>query len=166
MTTKSFDKKVEEYTNTLEPFALNLTKDMEKARDLLQETMLRALKNKDKFAEGTNLKGWLFTIMKNIFINDYRKRVKRNTIFDTTEELYYINTSASTKADESETTVVLDEIYKAIDNLNKDYRVPFMMHYKGYKYQEIADYLNLPLGTVKSRIFFARKELQGKLNRY
>lgn len=166
MSTQSFAKKVEEYTNALEPFALNLTHDLEKSRDLLQETMLRALKNRDKFADGTNLKGWLFTIMKNIFINDYRKKVKRNTIFDTTEELYYINTSASTKADEAESSVLLDEIYRAIDQLDTVYRTPFMMHYKGYKYQEIADYLRLPLGTVKSRIFFARKELQAKLNRY
>jgi RNA polymerase sigma-70 factor (ECF subfamily) len=103
--------------------------------------------------------------MKNIFINDYRKKMKRGTIIDTTDGLYYIN-SSRTETNTAESTMVKDNIMMAIRNLSMDYRVPFMLHYKGYKYHEIAEKLQLPLGTVKSRIFFARKELKEVLAAY
>jgi len=103
--------------------------------------------------------------MKNIFINDYRKKVKRGTIIDTTENQYYIN-SVVTDVNRGEARIVRDNILMAIRKLSIEYRVPFMLHYKGFKYHEIADKMNLPLGTVKSRIFFARKELKEVLSAY
>lgn len=154
-------------TGNLRPFAINLTKNIEEANDLVQETVYRALTNEDKFRAGTNLKAWMFTIMKNIFINGYRRKVKRNTIIDTTDNLYYLSGSSNVLAkNKSESRFMMDDITKAIEELNDDYRIPFMMHFKGFKYQEIADDLKLPLGTVKSRIFFARKDLKKKLAIY
>ena len=158
-------KRVTTYAYGLKPFALGLTKNLEDAEDLLQETLMRALASRDKFTEGTNLKAWLYTIMKNIFINSYRRNKKRNTIIDTTEELHYINTGTEVR-NEGEGDVALENIHGAINGISESFRTPFMMHYQGFKYHEIADHLTLPIGTVKSRIHFARKLLQKKLNRF
>lgn len=161
-----FESSVMQFSSALKPFALNLTRNQEEANDLLQDTFYRALSNEDKFRDGTNLKAWLFTIMKNIFINNYRRKSKRNTIIDTTDNLYYINSSDITIENGATGKLVMDDIQQAIYELPEEFRVPFTMHYEGYKYHEIAEQLHLPLGTVKSRIFFARKELKSKLNQY
>ncbi len=166
MLVPNFEKEVVGMSGNLKPYAINLTKDLDAAKDLLQETLLRALSNKDKFREGTNLKAWLFTIMKNIFINSYRRKVKRRTLVDTTDNLYYINSSGNAIRNKAEGNIMLEQMHRAIGDLSSDYRVPFMMHFKGFKYQEIANDLHLPLGTVKSRIFFARKELKKQLGVY
>lgn len=166
MAVMNFTDKVVDYTNNLMPFAVNLTKDKETAHDLLQETVYRALTNEDKYRTGTNLKAWLFTIMRNIFINNYRKNQKRNTMIDTTENLYFINSSGTAIENQAATNFVMEDLSRAVNNLSDEFRVPFVMHYEGFKYHEIADELNLPLGTVKSRIFFARKELKSKLKPY
>ena len=156
-----------EFTNTftnlkssLNAFAYNLTKNSEDAKDLYQETAFRAISNKDKFRPGTNFKAWTFTIMKNIFINNYRKKVKRNTIIDTTDNMYFINSGSNIIDNDAGRNILMKELYRMIDSIDENIRTPFMMHYTGYKYQEIADKLELPLGTVKSRIFFARKALK------
>jgi len=168
MANSNFSQLVVNLKGNLKPFAINLTHDNEDASDLVQETIYRALSNKDKFKEGTNLKAWMFTIMKNIFINGYRKKVKQKTIIDTTENAYFLSgaTSSTIVKNKSESSFIMDDIMKAIANLDSEYRIPFMMYYKGFKYQEIADHLSLPLGTVKSRIFFARRDLKGKLAIY
>ncbi|MCB0507742.1 MAG: RNA polymerase sigma factor [Bacteroidetes bacterium] len=158
----NFRSQVKSATLVLKPHAVKLTRDVNDADDLIQETILRALTNEDKFQQGTNIKAWLFTIMKNIFINDYRKKVKRNTILDTTDNLHYLN-SAIVTTNAGERSFVMNDIRNALMKISHELRVPFLMHYKGYKYQEIAEQLNLPLGTVKSRIFFARKELKSLL---
>ncbi len=166
MSTAEFNHCVIEHSSNLKPYAINLTKDIVRANDLLQETFLRAMMNKEKFHEGTNLKAWLFTIMRNIFINDYRRRTKRKTILDQTENQFLLNSGDYTVPNRATATFVLEDIQRALMALSDDYKVPFMMHFNGYKYQEIADDLHLPLGTVKSRIFFARKELKQKLSIY
>ncbi|RMD70952.1 MAG: RNA polymerase sigma factor, partial [Bacteroidetes bacterium] len=143
--------------------AWNLTRDREAARDLFQETACRACANLDKFRPGTNFKAWIFTIMKNIFINDYRRKKKTQTVFDDTEDLYYLNAGKQTIRNEGDANVLIEELTHMIDELDDNLRLPFMMHYEGYKYQEIADELGLPLGTVKSRIFFARQELKRRI---
>jgi len=153
-------------TSTLKPFALKLTKDSEEANDLLQETMLKAYTNRDKFAEGTNLKAWLYTIMKNTFITNYQRMVRRNTFIDTTDNLHYINSSDNTTQNLAFSSFALSDMNTAIDDLDDAYKVPFMMHFRGFKYHEIADRLNIPIGTVKNRIHIARKELKGKLKIY
>ncbi|NBU35707.1 MAG: RNA polymerase sigma factor [Bacteroidetes bacterium] len=167
MSQLEFYNRFHQMSPVLNAFAYSLTKNTEESKDLFQETAFRAMTNMDKFRPDTNLKAWLFTIMKNIFINNYRKKSKANTIIDDTENLYYINTGGASINNEAESNMILDELSSLIESLDDSIRVPFMMHYQGFKYQEIADQLDLPLGTVKSRIFFARKELKDKLgNRY
>ena len=104
--------------------------------------------------------------MNNIFINNYRKKVKANTIMDSTDNMFYINSGSTVIANEADSNIMMDELTKMINNLEETMRVPFLMHYQGFKYQEIADHLELPLGTVKSRIFFARKELKRNVENF
>ena len=165
MSSTDFNNLVTRYSYALKPFALSLTRDMEEAKDLLQETIYRAISSQDKYTEGTNLKAWLYTIMKNIFINNYRRSMNRNTIVDTTDNLYYINSSSTVTKNQGESNIAMNEIHHEISCLTEDYRTPFMMHYQGFKYHEIANHLTLPIGTVKSRIHFARRELKKKLGK-
>jgi RNA polymerase sigma-70 factor, ECF subfamily len=161
MSTFEFDNNFNKMSSVLHSFAYNLTKNSEEAKDLFQETAFRAMTNREKFSPGTNFKAWLFTIMKNIFINNYRKKMKANTIIDSTDNMYFINSGSTTIQNQGETNMLMKELNQMIKNLDDSIKIPFMMHYEGFKYQEIADELDLPLGTVKSRIFFARKELKG-----
>lgn len=165
MTTLEFNNRFNEMSNLLNAFAYSLTKNSEDSRDLFQETAYRAMVNREKFRPGTNFKAWLFTIMKNIFINNYRKKVKANTIMDSTDNLYYINSGSTVIDNGGDSNIMMMELRKMVTNLDSTLRIPFLMHYHGYKYQEIADNLQLPLGTVKSRIFFARKELKSLINK-
>lgn len=165
MSTIEFNNNFYQLKQVLESFAYNLTKNMEDAKDLYQETAFRAMSNRDKFRPGTNFKAWTLTIMKNIFINNYRKKAKKKTIFDSTDNNYYINSGSNSISNKAETNILMDELKTMIENLDDSLRIPFEMHYIGYKYQEIADKLDLPLGTVKSRIFFARKELKGNIQK-
>lgn len=163
MSTREFTNKFDDLNTSLNAFAYNLTKNQEDAKDLYQETALRAISNRDKFRPGTNFKAWSFTIMKNIFINNYRKKVKKNTIIDTTDNLYYINSGANVVDNQAGRNILMKELQGMISDLDDSTRIPFLRHFEGYKYQEIADELDLPLGTVKSRIFFARKALKQKI---
>ena len=158
-----FNNSFNNLTPSLKSFAYNLTKDNEEAKDLYQETAFRAITNRDKFRAGTNLKAWLFTIMKNIFINNYRKKSKTKTIMDSTDNMFFLNSSDTIINNGAGTNIMMEELHSMIKNLDNSIKVPFEMHYVGYKYQEIADQLGLPLGTVKSRIFFARKELKNQI---
>ncbi len=147
-------------------FAFMLTSNRDDAYDLLQDTTLKALDNQEKYAENTNFKGWVFTIMRNIFINNYRRTARAATVVDTTDNLYHLNLSQDSGLETPEGSYATQEITGAINELSEDYRVPFSMHVAGYKYNEIAEKMNLPLGTVKSRIFFARKRLQERFADY
>ena len=164
MSPTEFQDRLLEMTNILQAFAYNLTRNTEDSKDLYQETAFRAMSNREKFRTGTNFKAWLFTIMKNIFINNYRKKAKANTIMDTTENLYYLNSGSVVIANSAESNIMMNELVSMIERLDDSVKVPFLMHYRGFKYHEIADHLELPLGTVKSRIFFARKELKAAIN--
>ena len=163
MNTIVFKKELLEVQEELLRFAYKLTSDREEANDLLQETSLRALDNEDKYVPDTNFKGWMYTIMRNIFINNYRKIVRDQTFVDHTDNLYHLNSSQESGFDSTEQAYDMREIHKVVNNLPKEYKIPFAMHVSGFKYREIADKLNLPLGTVKSRIFFTRQRLQGQL---
>ncbi len=160
MATMNFSSEINKLQSVLHNFAFKLTKNNEDSKDLYQETAYRALINQDKFRVGTNMKAWLFTIMRNIFINDYRKKIKKNTILDATDNQYYLNSGGPTVINDANSAMMMDELQELVDKLDDSTRVPFLMHYYGYKYQEIAEQLDLPLGTIKSRIFFARKELK------
>lgn len=150
----------------LKPFAITLTRDNEAAQDLYQETLYRALANKDKYNVGTNIKAWLYTIMRNIFINNYRRRAKQNTIFDSTPNDFLLNYNQAVEANVAEGNLKLKDINIAIHGLPEIFRNPFLLYFDGYKYHEIADILKEPLGTIKSRIHFARKLLKAQIQRF
>jgi len=166
MTTYEFNDNLIEMKSNLHRFALSLTADRDTAQDLVQDTYLKALTYKDKFVDYTNLKAWVFTIMKNTFINNYRRNIKENTIIDGTQELYYLNKPHDKGFISPESHYSEGEIEKAIDSLSDEFRIPFRMHIEGYKYHEIADKLDLKIGTVKSRIFFTRQKLMHMLKDY
>lgn len=163
MSTVEFNSQVIGYSKQLRYFALSLTSNDEEAKDLLQETMLKAMMYRDKFIDATNLKAWLYTIMKNIFINNYRRAIKTRTIIDGTKDLYFLNLPQSNGAKATDSNINEQQINHAIEVLEEDYKIPFELYFEGYKYKEIAEHLNLPIGTVKSRIFLARKQLMTKL---
>ena len=152
-------------SNSLKPFAISLTRDNEVAKDLFQETLYKALANREKYISGTNIKAWLFTIMRNIFINGYRRKSKFSTICQAETEEYLMD-SRSVKTDNvAENLIRQKEISRAIHQLPDIFRKSFLLYVNGYKYHEIAEALNEPLGTIKSRIFFARKTLREQISR-
>lgn len=162
-TSFSFEKNLVAMQDELHRFAYKLTSDSSDADDLLQETSLKALDNEDKYMPGTNFKGWMYTIMRNIFINNYRKVVREQTYVDQTDNLYHLNLPQDSGFMSTEGAYDLKEIRRIVNALPVEYKQPFSMHIAGFKYREIAEKLNLPLGTVKSRIFFTRQRLQEEL---
>jgi RNA polymerase sigma-70 factor (ECF subfamily) len=163
---ESFKRRLLGLQGNLLNFAYQLTTNREQAEDLLQDTTLKALDNEEKYVDNVNFKGWIFTIMRNIFINNYRQTVRKATVIDQTEDLYHLNVSQNSGLDSPEGTIAIKEINHAINSFSDEYRIPFSMHVAGYKYQGIAEKMDLPLGTVKSRIFFARQRLQTILRDY
>ena len=163
MRTVDFTQNLLGMQSELHRFAMKLTADKEEADDLLQETSLKALDNEDKYTPDTNFKGWMYTIMRNIFINNYRKTVRDQTFVDQTENLYHLNLPQDSGFDSTEGNYDLKEIRRIVNSLPKEYRVPYSMYISGFKYREIADRLGLPIGTVKSRIYFTRQRLQRDL---
>jgi RNA polymerase sigma-70 factor (ECF subfamily) len=163
MTAIEFNHKILSLRNNLQYFAYSLTANHEDAHDLIQETYLKAITHKDKFDPATNMKAWVYTIMKNTFINKYRKESKVSMIIDTTEDLYYLNNSKRSNSVTPDSKYQHSELQKVVNELQDEHRIPFQMHFEGYKYKEIAERLNLSIGTVKSRIFFSRKKMMEKL---
>ena len=161
----SFEERIIAQGGPLKAFAIKLTQDMEKASDLIQETYAKALSNKEKFKEGTNLRAWLMTIMRNTFITDYHKNTKRNVLMDTSES-GFINEYGGSVTNEAQNIFIGSDIDEALNNLEKKFSTPFQMYVTGYKYEEIASILEIPLGTVKNRIHITRKALQAQLNEY
>jgi RNA polymerase sigma-70 factor (ECF subfamily) len=166
MSTVEFNKLLLNNTDFLKPFAITLTRDQEVAKDLMQETIYRALANKDKYNVGTNIKAWLYTIMRNIFINNYRKKVKQNTVIDTTPNEFLLNQYGALVDNGAEAKLTMKEINESLYSLPEIFRNPFILYFEGYKYHEIAELLFEPLGTIKSRIHFARKLLKEQLSRF
>lgn len=161
MSTQDFYQHIDSIYNPLQSFALGLTKNMDDARDLFQETVFKALKNKDKFSLGTNFKAWIMTLMRNTFINEYRRK-KRHAVTSAPSDSFYFEASKENTAIRNHGTsnLEMEELNKMMDSIEDKLRIPFQMYYVGLSYQEISDELDIPLGTIKSRIFFARKELQ------
>ena len=162
----SFKQRLLGLQNNLLSFAYQLTTNKEAAQDLVQDTTLKVLDNESKYVDNVNFKGWVFTIMRNIFINNYRRQVRSATVIDSTEDLYHLNLPQESGLSTPEGSYAAQEITEAINSFTVEYKEPFTMYIAGYKYSEIADRMGLPLGTVKSRIFFARKRLQALLKDY
>jgi len=163
MTSLEFDTNIGMASKYLKPFAIKLTKNLDDANDLIQDTLLKAVVYKEKFALDTNLKAWLYTIMKNTFITSYNRLTKNKTFVDLTENQYYIDSVNNSVSNLAYSEFVLNDIKIAKNTVDETYLVPFEMYFKGYKYHEISDKLNIPIGTVKNRIFIARKELKNSL---
>ena len=163
MNTPQFQEKILNVQDNMFSFAMLLTGNRNEANDLLQDTTLKALDNEDKYIDNINFSGWILTIMRNLFINNCRKVVRTRTVIDQMGDLYHLSLPQDSGFESPECTYAIKEITSAINHLNSDLRIPFSLFLAGYKYSEIADILVLPLGTVKSRIFFARQELQKNL---
>jgi len=163
MTAIEFNHKLTSLHDNLHYFAMTLTSNTDEAKDLVQDTYLKALTNRDKFEDNTNLKAWTFTIMKNTFINNYRRNIRTNAIIDTTEDLYFLNLPKESGIPSPESQISQKDIRKTVNRLEDEQRIPFEMHTQGYKYKEIAESLQISIGTVKSRIFFGRKKLMENL---
>ena len=165
MSTNDFYAQINKIESPLSNFALSLTRDLEDSKDLFQETVFKALKNKDKFRIGTNFKAWILTLMRNTFINDYRrkKRSKIKSVADDSIEM--ITNTVAVASNAGESNMAMEELMGMLDELDEKLRQPFWMNYLGMRYQEVADALDIPLGTIKSRIFIARKEMQEKVLR-
>ena len=164
MTAIEFNHQLVGLERNLTKFALSLTSNREEAKDLLQETLLKAIINREQFVNYSNLKAWTYTIMKNTFINNYRQIVRQNNILDSTKNLYFLNQSRKMYDIAPDSNYAILEINKLIDGLDNEYKIPFKLLLEGFRYKEISETLGLRLGTVKSRIFFARKSLMESLN--
>jgi RNA polymerase sigma-70 factor (ECF subfamily) len=155
----TINQQLDKVSNSLRAFSIKLTGNESDANDLYQDTALRIIANADKYQPDTNFKAWAVTIMRNIFINNYRKKIRRGTILDQTPNNYYINSGAVTIENDGEMYMGYKELLRMVSVLPEEFKRPFWMAYKGYKYDEIAEELKAPLGTIKSRIFFARRKL-------
>ncbi len=164
MTKREFSTEFAKWTSYLKGFAYNLTRDKHLAEDLYQDTAVAVFRNQDKFSSGTNMKAWLGVIMRNLFINSYRKKKRRGLIFDNSKESYLLNDNNNRVTNEGEGNIAMTEMLSLINGLEDGLRIPFVMTYEGYKYEEIASHMQLPIGTIKSRIFHARKILKAKLS--
>jgi RNA polymerase sigma-70 factor (ECF subfamily) len=158
MNTHEFMDAYQALEHKLYAFAMKLTRNSADADDLMQETAVRAYSNRDKFQMGTNFKSWTTTIMRNTFINRYRMQRRRNLVDGPLEDHTYA-VESTTVSNGSESVIMMEELRKILDQIKPKYRIPFLMHYQGYEYQEIAKEMNIPIGTVKSRLYTARQQL-------
>jgi RNA polymerase sigma-70 factor (ECF subfamily) len=164
MTSIEFHSQLVNLESSLFSFAFRLVNKKPDAQDLVQDTFLKVLLNQGKYVEKVSFKAWTFTIMKNTFIDRYRHNFNKVLYFDQTNGQFFMNKTTASGSDEPDVIYSAIEIDRSIEALHDKFRIPFSMYLKGYKYKEIADKLNLNLGTVKSRIFFSRKRLISQLN--
>ncbi|HAE30321.1 MAG TPA: RNA polymerase subunit sigma [Flavobacteriales bacterium] len=166
MTAIEFNYQITNLQVHLKSFALKLTSNDVDSEDLVQETTLKALRFRDKFVDSSNLKAWLFTIMKNTYINDYRKKKRASTFLEEAAVVARMRMGSAADCGSVESTISEKRIIDKINSLPEEYKAPFNLHFEGYKYKEISEMLGIPMGTVKSRIFAARKMLADRLSEY
>ena len=161
------------HINSMYNFAYRLTLDQDDSKDLVQDTYLKAYRFIDSFQQGTNAKAWLFRILKNSFINDYRKKSKEPSKVDYQEvESYYNSEEVDRQITpdlrvEALSDMIGDEISNALNSLDVDFRtVIILCDLEGFKYDEMAKILDIPIGTVRSRLHRARNLLKEKLSEY
>ena len=166
MKNMSLNHQICDHRSCLEAFAMKFTNDVEDANDLVQDTLIKAIRYHALYKQGTNLRGWLYTIMRNTFINDYRKSNRKLALIETTEDLTSYQLRNSAASNQAEHKFVMEDINKALAKLQPEYSGPFLRYFEGYKYHEIAEELNIPIGTVKTRIHVARQVLKEQLKMY
>lgn len=160
MSNIEFSQRLTQFELFMHNFALRLTRNEDRAKDLVQETAIRAFRYRDNFKRGTNFKGWIATVMRNLFINQYRKEQRRRTVSEPVEHFEFALESKVVTPNAGEANLRIKELHRIIDGIGKLYSQPFLMHYKGYEYQEIAAQLDTPIGTIKSRIHTARQKIR------
>ena len=160
MKTSDFAASIVQFQNELWRYAIKITGDREEANDLLQETFLKVLSNESKFLPDSNLKQWIYTVMRNLFINNYRRSQRCCTFSQNENVVRVLTESCSREIHPIEDLYDIKEMYRLVNALPSEYRIPFIMYVSGFKYREISEKLNLPIGTIKSRIFITRKKLQ------
>jgi len=164
--TSSFTHELFNYRQVLHSFALTFTRNHDDAQDLVQDTLVRAIRYENLFEKGTNLKSWLYTILRNTFINTYRKNLRASEVFSVCEDISSLQLKKSATTNLGEGKCVMEDIQYALKSLEPEHYIPFIRYFEGYKYHEIAKELNIPLGTVKTRIHIARGILKKKLKVY
>ncbi|HPN37920.1 MAG TPA: sigma-70 family RNA polymerase sigma factor [Melioribacteraceae bacterium] len=168
-----FEREVIPYSNSLYNFAFQMTGDSDEANDLVQETLIKAFRFFDRFERGTNIKGWLFRILKNSFINEFRKGVKgpARVDYDDIQNFYESISESEIKTKHYEedafNQLLDDDISTALEKLPEDFRTVIILNdLEGFTYEEIADFVDCPVGTVRSRLHRARKMLYSQLYDY
>ncbi|MDP2037415.1 MAG: sigma-70 family RNA polymerase sigma factor [Ignavibacteria bacterium] len=168
-----FEREAVPHMNAVFNFALRMTGDQDDANDLVQETYLKAFRFFDKFEKGTNCKAWLFRILKNSYINDYRKAVKEPNKVDYEDVQNFYENVKSDEIDSKHyeqdafSNLLDDEITKVLSALPEDFRTAIILSdIEGFTYEEIADFVDIPVGTVRSRLHRARKMLYAQLYDY
>lgn len=166
MNEKEFTCVIDGYIPSLNQNALKFTKNLNDADDLVQDTLLKAVRFYESYEAGTNMKGWLFVIMKNTFLNNIRKEAHKKRFVTQDDEISSANLLYSANRNHAIINFVMHDINKVMATLPEAYRVPFVLYVEGYKYQEIAKRFNIPIGTVKTRIHEARVLLRIYLKIY
>lgn len=164
MTSIEFCSQLLSLEHSLLKYAYKFNLKRADAKDLVQETYLRVLINRDKYVDNKKFKSWAFTIMKNTFVDSYRRSLRKATYTDQFNESFFMNFPEPIGYDNPDSAFHAGEINQNIDNLNDKLRLPFKMYVEGYKYSEIADELDMKIGTVKNRIFLSRKQLKTQLD--
>ena len=164
MTAIEFNSQLLNLEPGLSRYAYSLTQEKTNAKDLVQETFEKILNNKEKGINCVNFKAWTFTIMRNTFINNYKYNYRYRSFSKHPHEVLFINQLKYTGLDDPDSAYSILEITQNIDHLKDEFRIPLKMRIEGYKYDEIANKLNIKVGTIKSRIFFTRKKLMVQIN--
>lgn len=166
MVNQDFTGVIDQHSSSLKAFAYSFTRNHDDASDLYQDTLIKAFRYFNDFREGTNIKAWLFTIMKNTFINDYRKGARRNAVVSVKGEIECKDMLNHHQQNGALAYFIINDVERMLKLLPDDYLIPFKMHFEGYRYHEIADELAMPLGTIKTRIHVAREMLKKHLRPY
>lgn len=166
MSTVNLNNEICDQRSCLDSFALKLTRNVDDANDLVQDTFIKAIRYIHLFHQGTNLRAWLYTIMKNTFINSYRSGSRRKIVLSTVDDVSIYQMQKNSAKNLADDQFIKEDINKALANLPPVYAQPFLRYFEGYKYHEIADELEIPIGTVKTRIHMARMGLKNQLKMY
>ena len=166
MNTATFNHEICGFRQSLMQSAMKFTRNHDDASDLVQDTLIKAIRYEDHYQEGTNLKGWLFTIMRNTFINNYRSMTRKTSVFVQNVDPWSYPVTSDTSKNHGESKFIAEDVNKALSTLDPAHSVPFLRYFEGYKYHEIAEELEIPIGTVKTRIHLARKLLKSSLKMY
>lgn len=166
MSTPDFHQKILSLRENLYSLAGTLTTNVEDIRDLVQDTILKALSSENSYIDGNNFKDWMYSLMHHLYNVEYRRNARLGIIHEYDVDPYHITSVYNHGLDTPQGTSTGHDIEKALETFSPDYREPFALYLSGYKYVEIARRLGLPLGTVKSRIYMARTRMQTLLSDY